>query len=54
MEKCEICGKETSELYECSNCGRLVCAECGGEIYYCDECLEQDDYNSEKFHGPFW
>ncbi len=27
LKKCEICGKETSKLYRCNLCGRLVCSE---------------------------
>lgn len=41
MEKCEICGKETDDLYECDHCGRLVCPDCGGEVFFCDECWEE-------------
>lgn len=41
MHKCELCGKETDELYECEQCGRYVCASCGGKSFLCDDCLEQ-------------
>jgi len=27
LGKCEICGKETKELYKCRVCGRRVCRE---------------------------
>ena len=50
MEKCAICGKETDELYECDTCGRLICADCGGEVFHCHECFEREyDY----YHGIF-
>ena len=50
MEKCAICGKETNELYECDTCGRLICADCGGEVFHCHECFEREyDY----YHGIF-
>ena len=48
MEKCEICGKETDDLYECSFCGRLVCADCGGDLFICDEC-----FNPSIGHAEF-
>lgn len=41
MEKCEICGKETDELFECEYCGKLICSDCGGEDFYCDSCFEE-------------
>lgn len=45
MEKCEICGLETDDLYECSYCGRLLCKGCGGDVYVCDDCW-QDEYGN--------
>lgn len=42
--KCEICGKETDELYECPYCGRKVCKECTRNIWndkVCKKCFEE-------------
>lgn len=47
MEKCEICGKETDDLYECSYCGQLVCANCGGTTFQCDECFDRQWEHAE-------
>ena len=52
MDKCELCGQDVDEideaLYECEQCGRYVCAKCGGESFLCDECLEKI-YNEKLF-----
>ena len=52
MHKCELCGQDIDEidegLYECEQCGRYVCASCGGEDFLCDECLEKM-YNEKLF-----
>ncbi|MDH5201023.1 MAG: hypothetical protein OEW93_09065 [Candidatus Bathyarchaeota archaeon] len=29
MPICEICGMESTDLYDCSQCGAKFCAECG-------------------------
>lgn len=42
MAKCEICGKETENLFECSYCGRLVCSACDN-AFVCDDCLQRQD-----------
>ena len=47
--KCEICGKETDDLFECDTCGRLICDDCGC-AFQCDECWEKEQ--SRK--NPYW
>lgn len=41
MERCEVCGKETDELEECSYCGRLVCEDCSAGYFVCEDCQEK-------------
>jgi hypothetical protein len=41
MTECAICEKETEKLYECSECGRLVCDDCYVEtVDLCVDCEE--------------
>ena len=49
MEKCELCRTETDELYECDKCGRLVCADCGGKVFVCDNCFDEEEENKSRF-----
>ena len=38
---CEICGKETDRLYECSHCETTMCYECIVIDDYCPVCSSQ-------------
>jgi len=39
MPECAICGKETEQLHECLECGRLVCELCYVEaVDMCTDC----------------
>ena len=51
MEKCELCGKETDDLSECEDCGRLICDDCGGVCFLCDECFEERCVRNDTY---FW
>ena len=41
MGKCEVCGLETENLYECSICGCLVCGFCDNG-FICDDCWQRE------------
>ncbi len=32
LGKCEICGSEKMEIYQCSDCGLSYCIKCGGQV----------------------
>lgn len=49
MEKCAICGLETDDLYECDYCGRLVCEDCGGKLFECDDCYDERKAREDRF-----
>ena len=41
MSEWAICGKQTEQLYACSECGRLVCDSCYVEaVDMCTDCEE--------------
>ena len=42
-EICHVCGETDDELWECMDCGKLVCYYCSvqiGEYRKCQDCLE--------------
>ena len=41
MEKCEICKKESEELFQCNSCNILFCDKCGSAPRaLCVDCVE--------------
>jgi len=41
MNECAICGRQTNQLYSCTECGRLVCGSCYVEaLDLCTDCEE--------------
>ncbi|WP_294402462.1 hypothetical protein [uncultured Clostridium sp.] len=56
--RCDECGYSTKVLYECSDCGALICSAClnycveCGE-YLCFECSSCDD-TCDACDGLYW
>lgn len=48
--RCDECGYSTKVLYECSDCGALICSAC---LNYCVECSSCDD-TCDACDGLYW
>jgi hypothetical protein len=43
MLKCNICGDEVEEVYECEECKEVFCDKCGDPAeLLCEYCLEEE------------
>ena len=37
---CDVCGQESDDVYDCVECGRVFCPDCGSaERLLCEGCI---------------
>jgi len=54
MFKCEFCEEMVDELFDCMNCGAMVCADCFN--HYEELCVEcaPDDWEEDEEDDEDW
>nr|DAO43961.1 MAG TPA: hypothetical protein [Caudoviricetes sp.] len=53
---CAICGCiiDDNDMWECENCGRIVCGYCIDSEGLCDDCHDEFEEKFKSTHGFMW